>query len=117
MIFPEFIKYSDRKELKGFDQMTCHVTSEHLNHSTSKPQVTDMIFKLTLIHAPLFLSDSLNVLADPGGARDAPPGFKFFHFHAVFGQKMFYLARPLWELASPGKSWIIHWNALNCHYI
>ena len=64
--------------------------SEYLNHSTSKPQVIDMIFKLTLIHAPLFLSDSLNVLADrEGGARDAPPGSKFFHFHAVFGQKMF----------------------------
>ena len=27
-----------------------------------------------------------------------PPGSKFFHFHAVFGQKN-RLAHPLWELA------------------
>ena len=37
----------------------------------------------------------------------SPWGSKFFHFHAVFGQKN-RLAHPLWELTPPGKSWIRH---------
>ena len=35
-----------------------------------------------------------------GGAKDAPQGSKFFHFHAVFVQKN-RSAHPLWELAPP----------------
>ena len=34
------------------------------------------------------------------GMGPPPPGSKFFHFHAVFGQKN-RLAHPLWELAPP----------------
>ena len=60
MIFVEFSEFSDRKELRGFDRMTSCMANEHLKHSTSKSYLTDRIFKLTLIHAPLILSDSLN---------------------------------------------------------
>ena len=35
------------------------LSCEHLYHSTSKSQVTDRIFKLSLIHELLILSDSL----------------------------------------------------------
>ena len=38
------------------------MASEQLNHSTSKLHLTDIIFKLTLIHAPLILSDSMEAV-------------------------------------------------------
>ena len=49
MIFAEFSEFIDKKESKGFNRVTSHVESEHLDHSS-------------LIRAPLNLSDSLNSL-------------------------------------------------------
>ena len=47
-----------------------------------------------------FLCDC--TIKSSGGSKGrqgrTPRGFKFFHFHAVFGQKV-RLAHPLWELA------------------
>ena len=57
MIFAEFNEFSDKKESKGFDRMTSVVANEHLKHSTSKSHLTDMIFKLTLIHASLIFAE------------------------------------------------------------
>ena len=62
MVFAEFSEFTDKNKSKGFNWVTSHVASVHLNHSTSKSQLTDVIFKLTLIHVPLVLSDLLNLL-------------------------------------------------------
>ena len=46
------------------------------------------------------------------GQGRALPGSKFFHFHAVFGQKN-RLAHSLWELAPPSGSGIVRCKRCN----
>ena len=41
-----------------------------------------------------------------GAVRDAPPGFKFFQFHAVFWENF---AKSNVGAPTLGKSWIRHW--------
>ena len=45
----------------------------------------------------------MNVLTDPGGAREAPPESKFFHFLRFSAKSLpnNRLAHPLWKLAPP----------------
>ena len=44
------------------------------------------------------------------GARNMPPGSKFFHFHAVFSKKILKNNSTFGSWHTPsGKSWICHW--------
>ena len=53
-------------------------------------------------------------IGESKGAQEAPPGSKFFHFHAVFGNKK-KLAHPLWELTPPQKNLgSLVWNRKVC---
>ena len=68
-------------------------------------------------HCLIFVFKEVCSGGSKGGARDAPPGPKFFHFHAVFDQKIgphthFGSWRPPW-----GKSWIRHWFDTFTHYL
>ena len=67
-----------------------------------------MIFKLTLIHALLFLSDSLNVLADrgegaPGTHHQGPNSFIFMQFSAkkCFSTPTLGVGTPLRKILDP----------------
>ena len=54
------IQWRKNQEPEGFDLVASHLAKKHLNRFTSKPKLTDIIFKLTLINTPMILSDSLN---------------------------------------------------------
>ena len=62
----------------------------------------------------------MSAVADRGGGREerAPPVQIFFHFHAVFGEKLCQiigwqtLPHPRDLRLPSGKSWICHWSVL-----
>lgn len=54
LIFNEF-SYESNQKSKWLDLVTSGMASEHLNHLTTKAQMTNRIFKITLIHGSVIL--------------------------------------------------------------
>ena len=77
--------------LPGFEGATCRLSKYHSLFSQSQCRFRAAISERII--QKVFFADipsKFTIGGSKGGARDAPPpwGSKFFHFHAVFGNKI-----------------------------